>query len=99
MDAAVARRRIIVQGEKSNRPEKKELNTQSTTRNNTKRNRNILDSNDRDENSVTELDNGSPRPTPANASTTFMRVTPDNEVALWTVISESVPPESKITAA
>lgn len=91
--------RVIVQGENSKKQEKKELNTQSITRSNTKKNRNILDSNARDENSVTDLDNVGPRLTPANASTIGMRVTSDNEVALWTVISESVPPESKITAA
>jgi uncharacterized protein len=99
MDTAVARRRVIVQGENSKKPEKKELNTQSITRNNTKRNRNILDSKVRDENSVTELDNGSPRLTPANVFTPSMRVTSDNELTLWTVISESIPPESKLTAA
>jgi uncharacterized protein len=95
----VARRRVIVQGENSNKSEKGERNAQPKNRSNIKRTRNVLDNNIQDENSRIVLDTEPSKDTPTNASGHVMKVTSDDQDALWAVVSESVPSESKITGA
>jgi KH/beta-lactamase-domain protein len=95
----VARRRVIVQGENSNKSEKGEINTRPTHRSNIKKSRSVLDNNIQVENSRIVSDAELPTETPANIPGHVMKVTSDDQDALWAVVSEAVPAESKITGA
>jgi len=95
----VARRRVIVQGENSNKSEKGESNTRPKHRRNIKKSRSVLDSNIQVENSRIVSDAVLPAETPANIPGHVMKVTSDDQDALWAIVSEAVPAESKITGA
>ena len=88
-----------MQGENSNKSEKGESNTRPTYRRNIKKSRSVLDSNIQVENSRIVSDAVLPAETPANIPGHVMKVTSDDQDALWAIVSEAVPAESKITGA
>ncbi len=79
-----------MQGENSNKSEKGESNTRPTHRSNIKKSRSVLDSNIQVENSRIVSDAELPAETPTNIPGHVMKVTSDDQDALWAVVSEAV---------